>query len=84
MDDRRASPSRREYNTADYANGGSGDGFLVMANWAAGSWGIAFRYRDFDIEDGAGATTVEDSAVTLSPSYKVGDNLLLVAEYRYG
>jgi hypothetical protein len=72
-----------EYNTADYADGGSGDGFLLMANYATGNWGFTFRYSDFDIENAAGFTTVEDSAITLSPSYKVGKNLLLVAEYRY-
>ncbi len=71
-----------EYNTANYANDGEGEGYLVMANWATGSFGITLRYHDFEIKDGAGAITVEDSAVTLSPSYKVGDNLLLVAEYR--
>jgi hypothetical protein len=39
-----------EYNTADYANGGSGDGFLPMANYATGNWGFTLRYSDFDIE----------------------------------
>jgi len=72
-----------EYNTADYAGGGSGDGFLLMANYATGNWGFTFRYSDFEIENAAGLTTVEDSAITLSPSYKVGKNLLIVAEYRY-
>ena len=72
-----------EYNTADYANGGSGDGFLLMGNYATGNWGFTLRYSDFDIENAAGFTTVKDSAITLSPSYKVGKNLLIVAEYRY-
>ena len=71
-----------EYNTADYAGGGSGDGFLLMANYATGPWGFTVRYGDFKIENAASFTTVENSSITLSPSYKVGDNLLLVAEYR--
>lgn len=71
-----------EYNVADYAANAEGDGFLVMANYATGPFGITLRYHDFSIENGAGVTTTEDSAITLSPSYKVGDNLLLVAEYR--
>jgi len=71
-----------EYNTADYANDAEGDGFLVMANYATGPIGITLRYHDYKIEDSLGATIEEDSAITLSPSYKVGDNLLLVAEYR--
>jgi hypothetical protein len=71
-----------EYNTANYAANSDGDGYLVMANYATGPWGITLRYHDFEIKNGAGATVVEDSAVTLSPSYKVGSNLLLVAEYR--
>ncbi|MEP7312703.1 MAG: porin [Pseudomonadota bacterium] len=71
-----------EYNTADYAGGGSGDGFLLMANYATGPWGFTVRYVDFEIEDAGGFTTVEDSSITLSPSYKVGKNLLVVAEFR--
>lgn len=71
-----------EYNTADYADQSEGDGYLVMANYATGPFGITLRYHDFEIENAAGLTTVEDSAITLSPSYKVGDNLLIVAEYR--
>jgi hypothetical protein len=71
-----------EYNTAEYANDAEGDGFLLMGNYATGPFGITLRYHDFSIENGAGATTFEDSGITLSPSYKVGSNLLLVAEYR--
>lgn len=71
-----------EYNKADYADGVDGDGFLLMANYATGPVGITLRYHDFEIEDAAGATLDEGSAITVSPSYKLGDNLLLVAEYR--
>lgn len=85
-----------EYNTADYgginydydgdgtvdATGVEGDGFLLMANYAKGPYGFTVRYHDFEIDDATGATTDDASAITLSPSYKVGDNLLLVGEYR--
>ncbi len=71
-----------EYNTADYGTAGEGDGFLLMANYATGPFGFTVRYHDFEIEDGGGATTDDGSAITLSPSYKVADNLLLVTEYR--
>jgi hypothetical protein len=71
-----------EYNTADYATGGEGDGYLAMANYTSGKWGFTARYGAYEIENAAGVTTVDNTSITLSPSYKVGDNLLLVAEYR--
>jgi hypothetical protein len=71
-----------EYNTANYAAGADGDGFLLMGNYASGPFGITLRYVDFKIKNGVGATSLETSSITLSPSYKVGDNLLLVAEFR--
>lgn len=71
-----------EYNTADYGAAGEGDGYLLMANYATGPYGFTVRYHDFDIEDTLGAITTNGSAITLSPSYKIGANLLLVAEYR--
>jgi hypothetical protein len=66
-----------EYNTAEYANGAEADGYLLMGNYASGPWGITVRYHDFGV-DGAG----DVDGFTLSPSYKAGDNLLLVAEFR--
>jgi hypothetical protein len=66
-----------EYNTAEYAGGGDGDGYLLMANYASGPWGITGRYHDYEVDG-----TADVSGFTISPSYKVGDNLLLVAEYR--
>lgn len=76
-----------EYNTVEYGSksanvDGDGDGYLLMANYATGPWGFTVRYHDFEIETAAGATFADGSAITLSPSYKVGDNLLLVTEYR--
>jgi hypothetical protein len=66
-----------EYNTADYAGGAEGDGFLLMGNYASGPFGITLRYHDYDIDGGA-----DVSGFTISPSYKASDNLLIVAEYR--
>lgn len=71
-----------EYNNADYGSAGDGDGFLLMANYATGPFGITLRYHDFEIKNDAGDTVDDGSAITISPSYKVGDNWLLVGEYR--
>jgi len=71
-----------EYNTADYAAGAEGDGFLVMANYAKGKFGITLRYVDYSIQDGAGVDTIDTKSYTISPSYKASDNLLIVAEFR--
>jgi hypothetical protein len=71
-----------EYNKADFADDREGDGYLLMANYAVGDFGITFRYHDYSIENAAGATIEENKAITISPSYALGDNLLLVAEYR--
>ncbi len=88
-----------EYNVGDYGDGldldgdgdlpvadnVDGDGYLLMANYAVGNFGITLRYHDYSIDGdvlGTNATLVENSGFTISPSYKIGDNLLLVAEYR--
>lgn len=71
-----------EYNTANYAAGADGDGFLLMGNYASGPWGITLRYVDFEIKNGAGATALKTNSITVSPSYRASDNLLLVAEFR--
>lgn len=71
-----------EYNDGDFGPNGKGTGFLVMGNYATGPWGVTLRYHQYKIEDDAGVTTDKDSVITVSPSYKVGKNLLLVAEYR--
>ncbi|MER2491120.1 outer membrane beta-barrel protein [Catenovulum sediminis] len=71
-----------EYNLGDYANGNDGSGYLLMANYAMGSAGITLRYHDFEIENSAGALVDDGSAITISPSYAVSDNLLMVFEYR--
>ena len=76
-----------EYNTVEYGSSsavvdGDGDGYLLMANYATGPYGVTLRYHDFEIKNAAGGTVDDGSAITLSPSYKVGENLLLVLEYR--
>lgn len=76
-----------EFNTVEYGASsavvdGDGDGFLLMGNYATGPLGFTVRYHDFEIQTASGATADDGSAITLAPSYKVGDNLLLVFEYR--
>src|SRR5690606_8468302 len=71
-----------EYVKRDYGTGDEGDGFLLMANYATGNFGITFRYGDYGFKDPFGVSTFETDSFTISPSYKVGDNLLLVGEYR--
>ncbi|MGI1679369.1 MAG: porin [Cellvibrionaceae bacterium] len=71
-----------EYNTADYdASDEEADGFLLMANYASGDFGITARYSSYEIEDSFG-NSVENSAITLAPSYIVSDNLALILEVR--
>ncbi len=65
-----------EFNTADYAGGGDGDGFLVMGNYATGPWGFTARYGSSKVNG------FKADSITVSPSYKVGKNLLIVGEYR--
>jgi hypothetical protein len=71
-----------EYNDGDFESAGKGDGYLLMGNYAMGAFGITVRYHDWDIENAVGTSTSKVKGFTVSPSYKVGDNLLLVAEYR--
>lgn len=71
-----------EYNTANYAAGAKGDGFLVMGNYATGPWSFTLRYVDYSTKNGRGVKTLKTNSITVSPSYKVSDNLLLITEYR--
>ncbi len=71
-----------EYNVADYASGAEADGFLLMGYYSMGDFGFTVRFHDWSVDDAAGDTTFENSAITLAPSYAIGDNLLIVAEYR--
>lgn len=74
-----------EYNAAEDTAyvGSDASGYLLMANYGFES-GLALtvRYHDYDIEDAAGVTTEDMSAITISPSFAINDNLLIVTEYR--
>jgi hypothetical protein len=73
-----------EYNDGDYDAAGKGDGFLLMGNYTMGNYGITLRYHDWDVDAGACGPLAfcKGTGFSLSPSYKAGDNLLLVAEFR--
>lgn len=77
-----------EYNMSEnsptYASAADDEatGYLLMANYAMGQAGITLRYHAWEIEDADGNTFEEISGITISPSYAVNDNLLIVAEYR--
>lgn len=73
-----------ELNTAEDTTGvdEESDGYLFMANYAIGDFGITLRYHAYETEDSVGATITDMSGITIAPSYAVGDNLLFVAEYR--
>jgi hypothetical protein len=73
-----------EYNSSeDTAFAGSeADGFLLMASYAFESFGMTLRYHDYEVEDAAGASFEDASGITISPSFSVNDNLLMVFEYR--
>ncbi|KXI30213.1 porin [Paraglaciecola hydrolytica] len=73
-----------EYNSSeDTAFAGSeADGYLLMANYAFSSFGLTLRYHDYQVEDAAGVSFEDASGFTISPSFSVNDNLLMVFEYR--
>lgn len=74
-----------EFNAAEDTAyvGSDASGYLLMANYGFES-GLALtvRYHDFDVEDAAGLITADMSAITISPSFAINDNLLIVTEYR--
>jgi hypothetical protein len=73
-----------EYNASEYTSLAAADasGYLVMANYAFDTFGFTVRYHDYKVENAAGTTWEDMSAITLSPSYTVNENLLMVFEYR--
>lgn len=73
-----------EINSSEYTSAAAADasGYLVMANYAFDTFGLTLRYHDYDVEDSTGFTWEDRSAITISPSYTVNDNLLMVFEYR--
>ncbi len=77
-----------EYNDADYDfDDGEGDvsgdakGYLLLANYASGPAGITLRYHHVKGKED-GDSGLIGKGFTVSPSLKVGDNLLLVTEFR--
>lgn len=75
-----------EYNMADNTAGDDTEasGYLAMVNYAfTDKVGLTLRYNAWEVEDSlTGAATEESSGITISPSYMVNDNLLMVFEYR--
>jgi hypothetical protein len=73
-----------EYNSSeDTAFAGSeADGYLLMANYAFESFGLTARYHDYEVEFADGTSFEDASGITISPSFSVNDNLLMVFEYR--
>ena len=73
-----------EYNTAEDSDGPGSDasGYLLMANYGFEDFALTVRYHDYEVEDITGATTEDASGFTISPSFAVNDNLLMVFEYR--
>ncbi|MGL1956622.1 MAG: porin [Colwellia sp.] len=74
-----------EYNTAEDSAfvGSDASGYLLMANYAINDKvGLTLRYNAWDIDNADGTTFEESTGITISPSYTVNDNLLMVFEYR--
>jgi hypothetical protein len=73
-----------EINSSEYTSIAAADasGYLLMANYAFDTFGVTVRYHDYEVEDSAGVTWEDMSAITIAPSYAVNENLLMVFEYR--
>lgn len=73
-----------EVNSSEYTSMAAADasGYLLMANYAFDSFGLTLRYHDYEVENSDGVVWEDMSAITISPSYAVSDNLLMVFEYR--
>jgi hypothetical protein len=74
-----------EYNMSEnsFDANTEGSGYLAMANYAFGNdIGLTLRYNAWEFENASGATIEESTGITISPSYTVNENLLIVLEYR--
>lgn len=74
-----------EYNMADNTAGDDTEasGYLAMVNYAfTDKVGLTLRYSAWEVEASSGASLEESTGITISPSYTVNDNLLMVFEYR--
>lgn len=58
-------------------------GFLLMGNYAFDNgFALTVRFHDWEVENAAGGTVEDADGISISPSYAVNDNLLIVTEYR--
>ena len=73
-----------EFNTSEYTSMAAADasGYLLMANYAFDTFALTVRYHDYEVENSAGVTWEDKSAITIAPSFAVNDYLLMVFEYR--
>jgi hypothetical protein len=77
-----------EYITRDYGVGsfvgdnGEGEGYLLMANYAPGTFGFTVRYGAYEIKDALSFSYIDTDSITVAPIISVGDNLLVIPEYR--
>lgn len=69
-----------EYNILGDIQGpdSDGDGYLVMAHYQMGKFGLTGRHSKAELDNG-----YEDTEFTISPSYQVAANLLTLLEYRH-
>ena len=73
-----------EYNHVEDwgGNDNSGDGWLVMANYEFNSkFALTLRTSALEGENGVNMSLTDTEKWTISPSYKVSDDLLIVFEY---
>ena len=81
-----------EYNQSENAPaavgfagvGAEASGYLVMANYVWERAGLTFRYNESEVETDVGTTLEDLTAFTISPSYLISDNLLIILEYKRG
>jgi hypothetical protein len=73
-----------EYNTAEDSvfTGSDATGYLVMANYAFEDFALTLRYNNWEIKEATGDIYEDATGFTISPSFSVNDNLLMVFEYR--
>jgi hypothetical protein len=73
-----------EYNTAEDSvfTGSDASGYLVMANYAFEDFALTLRYNNWEIKEASGDIYEDATGFTISPSFSVNDNLLMVFEYR--
>ncbi|MEW6994223.1 porin [Colwelliaceae bacterium MEBiC 14330] len=73
-----------EYSMSDNSAGDDTEasGYLAMVNYAfTDKLGLTLRYNAWEVET-MSVTSEESTGITISPSYAVNDNLLMVFEYR--